>query len=139
MLCIISVMAALAQSSEIFGSAIFGCMIQMSYRKNNFYHLPMAIVHYRMVLTSAELTSVVCSLQNLLAYLIPILRISSLVFWFDWHGFYYFCLPLGLTMRYRSLQPSFLSSMNGKRSCSIIWISAWSCSWVAPSMLKRVG
>ena len=79
-------MAALAQSSEIFGSAIFGSMIQMSYRKHNFYHLSMAIVHYRMVLTSAELTSVVCSLQNLLAYLFPILRVSSLVFWFDWHG-----------------------------------------------------
>ena len=45
----------------------------------------MTIVNYRMVLTTAELTAVVCTLQNLLAYLFPILRVSSLVLWFNWH------------------------------------------------------
>lgn len=86
MLCVISVMAALAQSSEIFGSAIFGSMIYVGYCKHNLYHLSMTIVNYRMVLTSTELTAVVCTLKNLLTYLFPILRVSSLIFWFDWHG-----------------------------------------------------
>ena len=60
-------------------------MIQMSYCKHNFYHLSMTIVYHRMILTTTELTTVVCALQNLLTYLFPILRVSSLVFWFDWH------------------------------------------------------
>lgn len=54
MFSIISVMTALAQSYEIFGSTIFRSMIQMSDCKHNFYHLPMTIIHYRMVLTTTS-------------------------------------------------------------------------------------
>ena len=43
MLCVISVMAALAQSSEIFGSAIFWSMIQMCNSKHNLNNLSMTI------------------------------------------------------------------------------------------------
>lgn len=78
-------MTALAQGSKILRTAIFGSMVQMSYCKDNLNHLPMTIVYYRMVLTSAELTAIACTLQNLLAYLFPILRVSPLVLWFDWH------------------------------------------------------
>ena len=111
MFCVISVMTALAQSSEIFGSAIFGSVIQMSYCKHNFYHLSMTIVNYRMVLTSAELTAVVSTLQNLLAYLFPILRVSALILFLNWHisncytpnsnssilGYFFLCFFLGLS------------------------------------------
>lgn len=47
----------------------------MRYCKDNLNHLPMSIVHYRMILTTAELAAVVSTLQNMLAYLFPIIRV----------------------------------------------------------------
>ena len=61
-------------------------MVQMGYRKNNLNHLSMFVFHHRMVLTSAELTAIIGTLQNLHTYLFPILRISILILSLNWHS-----------------------------------------------------
>lgn len=62
MFCVISVMATLAQGSEIFWSAIFGSMIKMCDCEHNLNHLALFVLRHRMVLTPAELTAVICPL-----------------------------------------------------------------------------
>lgn len=56
-------------------------IVEVSYCQYNFA----AILADCIVLYSAELAPVVSSLQNPLPYLLPILRVSSFVFRFNWH------------------------------------------------------
>lgn len=87
MLRIIPIVACLAQGSEVFGSAIFGDMVEVSYRKHNLNQLSLPIGYYGMIFPTTELAAVVSSFKYLLTYLLPVLRVSVSIFGSDWHSY----------------------------------------------------
>ena len=85
-LCIISVMATLAQRSEVRGVAIFGSVVEVcdgEHHFNRFGKLPVlgsSLHNVGVILHAAELASVIRPLQYGGSYLFPVLRIAFLVF-----------------------------------------------------------
>ena len=79
MLCVIPIVARLAQGSEVFGSAIFRGMVEVGDCKHNLNHLTLLIGDYRMIFPTAELAAVVSPLQDLLSNFFPVLWIAALV------------------------------------------------------------
>lgn len=90
MLCVIPIVARLAQGSEIFWSAIFGDMVEVGNCKHNLNHLTLSIGYYRMILSTAELAAIVSPLQDLFTYLLPVLWIAALIFRSYRHGLFSF-------------------------------------------------
>lgn len=85
---IVPVVTSLAECSKIIRITILGCVVEMSNREDYPYPLLLAVNHtYTMVmiLNSTELTAIICPLQYLIAYILPVGRISFLVFWSYWH------------------------------------------------------
>ena len=81
---IVPVVTSLAECSKILRITILGCVVEVSNREDYPYPLLLAVNHTYtivMVLNSAELTTVVSSLQDLHSYILPIRRISFLIFW----------------------------------------------------------
>ena len=84
---IVPVVTSLAESTKILKITILGSMVEMSDGENyldRFGELPVLrsyLWHITMVLDSTELTTVVSPLQDLHSYILPIRRISFLVFW----------------------------------------------------------
>jgi hypothetical protein len=60
----------------------------MGYGEHNLNHLAVTIIYNRMVLTSAELTAVVCTLEYLQAYFTPVLGISISILRAYWHMYH---------------------------------------------------
>lgn len=81
MLCIIAIMAFLAQSTKIGVITIFGYMVEVRYRKNNLT----AIIPYSVILNSTELAFVACAFKDVRANLFPITWIPFPIFCFYWH------------------------------------------------------
>lgn len=77
-LCIIAVMASLAQGSEVRGVAIFGSVVEVcdgEHHFNRFGKLPVlgSCLHNEgMIFNAAKLTAVVSPLEYLLAYFLPV-------------------------------------------------------------------
>lgn len=84
---IVPVVTSLAESAKILRIAILGSMVEVSDGENNlnrFWEFPIlcaCLWHIAIILNSAELATVVSSLQDLHSYILPIRRISFLVFW----------------------------------------------------------
>ena len=85
-LCIIAVMASLTQGSEVRGVAIFGSVVEVcdsEHHFNGFGKLPVlgsSLHNEGMILNAAKLTAVVSPLEYLLAYFLPVGRVSLTVF-----------------------------------------------------------
>jgi hypothetical protein len=84
---IVPVVTSLAECSKILRITILGSMVEMSDGENyldRFGELPVlcaCLGHITIILNPTELTTVVSSLQDLHSYILPIRRISFLVFW----------------------------------------------------------
>ena len=87
MLGIVPVVTSLAECSKILRITILGSMVEMSDGENNLHYyrtipiLRSCLWHITIVLNPTELTTVVSPLQDLHSYILPIRRISFLVFW----------------------------------------------------------
>ena len=85
-LCIILVMTSLAQGSEVRGVAIFGSVVEVcdgEHHFNRFGKLPVlgsSLHNEGMIFNAAKLTAVVSPLEYLLAYFLPVGRVSLTVF-----------------------------------------------------------
>lgn len=81
MLCVIGVVALLAQGSEVAWVAIFGRMVEVSNRKDYLrLFARLGIEPHSVVLYSAELAMVVGAFKDSGAYLLPIFRVAGAVF-----------------------------------------------------------
>ena len=79
-LCIISVVTPLTQGSQIIVRAVFGGVVEVCYRQDDICVLArLRIIAVCVVLHSAELAAVLCSLQYPFPYLFPVIRVSWLV------------------------------------------------------------
>ena len=84
---IVPVVTSLAECSKILRITILGSMVEMSNREDyldRFGELPVlcaCLGHITIILNPTELTTVVSPLQDLHSYILPIRRISFLVFW----------------------------------------------------------
>jgi hypothetical protein len=84
---IVPVVTSLAECSKILRITILGCMVEVSYGENNPNDDRVVKVflsclwHIAMILNPTELATVVSSLQDLHSYILPVRRISFLVFW----------------------------------------------------------
>lgn len=86
MSCIVLVMTSLTQSPQVCGIVIFGLMVKVGYCENDICLLSrFSIQTVGVILHSAELATIVCTFQDLAAYLLPILRVSMFIFGLNWH------------------------------------------------------
>ena len=76
MLCVVSVMAPLTQRPQVVGAVVFGRMVEGRNRQNDATAVPDSVVLY-----SAKLTFVVCTLQNISANLLPVCWVSGFILW----------------------------------------------------------
>ena len=94
---IVPVVTSLAECSKILRITILGCVVEVSYGKNylhRFWEFPIlcaCLGHITIVLNPTELTTVVSPLQDLHSYILPIRRISFLVFWSYRHRLFEHC------------------------------------------------
>ena len=82
---IVTIMAPLAQGSQILGSAVLWCVVKMGDSKHYLNDFPMAVIYHRMVDTATKFTTVIGTLENLLTYLFPIFWITIFVLRLYWH------------------------------------------------------
>ena len=86
MLSVILIMATLTQCPQIIVRTVFGSVVKVSNRKNYVCILSrLLVVSVCVVLHTAELATVICSLEYSLTYLLPILGVARFVFWLNWH------------------------------------------------------
>ena len=84
--CVILIMTSLAQSFEVFIRAIFYDLVHVRDCQHNICFLAcLGVETVCMVLNTTKLAPVVGSLQYLRPYILPVLRVSSLVFGFNRH------------------------------------------------------
>ena len=86
MLGIISVVTCLAEGTQVLRFAVLRCMVEVCNSEHNLHHLTRFLVHkVGVVFLSAELTAVASTFKNGGSYILPVLRISLFVFWFNRH------------------------------------------------------
>ncbi len=96
MLCIISIVACLAEGTQILRFAVFGCMVEVRNSEHHLHRLARLLVHeVGMILLSAELAVIVGTFKNCGSYVFPILGVSFFVFWLNRHN-YFLCLNKSL-------------------------------------------
>lgn len=86
MLSVILIMATLTQCPQIIVRAVFWSVVKVSNRQHNVCLLPrLRVVSVCVVLHTAELATVICSLEYSLTYLLPVIGVARFVFRFNWH------------------------------------------------------
>ena len=91
MLCIVSIVACLAEGSQILRFAVLGRVVEVCNSEHNLHCLTRFLIHkVGVVFLSAELTAVVSTFKNGCPYFFPILWVSVFVFWFYWHCLFLF-------------------------------------------------
>ena len=86
MLSVIPIMATLTQCPKIIVRAVFWSVVKVSNRQHDVCLLPsLRVVSVCVVLHTAELATVICSLEYSLTYLLPVLGVAIFVFRFNWH------------------------------------------------------
>ena len=97
MIGIVTVMASLAECTKILGITILGCVVEVSDGENYLHYyrtipiLCACLGHITIILNPTELTTVVSPLQDLQSYILPVRRISFLVFWSYRHRLFEHC------------------------------------------------
>lgn len=81
MLCVVCVMALLAKRPKVCRVAVLWSMVEV----RNSQHDPAPVLSDGIVLNPAELAAVICPFKDACAYLLPVLRVSRFIFWFNRH------------------------------------------------------
>lgn len=106
-LCIIAVMALLAQSTKIIWVTILWLMVEMGYCQNYMSKFTCLLIPtVGVILNATELTAVIGSLQYGCSYLFPVGRITALILWSYWHIISFLCHTTTLSVWYVHLRLS---------------------------------
>ena len=88
MLGIISIVACLAEGTQVFRVAVLRRVVEVCNSEHHLHRLARLLIHeVGMILLSAELAAIVSTLKNGGSYVFPILRVSFFVFWLNWHNY----------------------------------------------------
>ena len=86
MLGIISIVACLAEGTQVFRVAVLRRVVEVCNSEHHLHRLTRFLIHkVGVVFLSAELTAVVSTFKNGDSYVFPILGVSVFVFWFNRH------------------------------------------------------